>query len=107
MTKHAYVVTIVRRGYNKLPSIFNFLGYKIYFWTNENNEPIHVHISKGSPNGNATKIWITSTGDVIVSHNKSRIPKNDLNRVLAYIRINAPYIVAFWIEYFGGITYIC
>ena len=25
----------------------NVIGYKIYFWSNENNEPIHIHISKG------------------------------------------------------------
>ncbi|MEG1947917.1 MAG: DUF4160 domain-containing protein, partial [Lachnospiraceae bacterium] len=22
-------------------------GYKIFFWSNENNEPIHIHIAKG------------------------------------------------------------
>ena len=90
-----------------MPNVLIVLGYKVYFWINENNEPIHVHISKGKPNGNATKVWITSTGDVIVSHNKSRIPKNDLNKVLAYIRINASYITSFWLGYFGNITYIC
>lgn len=90
-----------------MPNVLIVLGYKVYFWTNKNNEPIHVHISKGKPNGNATKVWITSTGDVIVSHNKSRIPKNDLNKVLAYIRINVQYIVSFWLNYFGSITYIC
>ncbi|MDD7740505.1 MAG: DUF4160 domain-containing protein [Fusicatenibacter sp.] len=29
-------------------------GYTVYFWSNENGEPIHVHVSKGkpTPNGN-------------------------------------------------------
>lgn len=34
-----------------MPNIFSTLGYHIYFWSNENNEPIHVHVSKGRPNG--------------------------------------------------------
>ncbi|MBQ8813590.1 MAG: DUF4160 domain-containing protein [Lachnospiraceae bacterium] len=32
-----------------MPSLFTVSGYKVYFWSNENNEPIHVHISKGKP----------------------------------------------------------
>lgn len=45
-----------------MPSIFESYGYKIYFWSNENDEPIHVHISKGSLVANSTKIWLTRTG---------------------------------------------
>ena len=45
----------------KLPNIFELYGYKVYFWSNENNEPVHVHISKGSPQGNATKVWLTKS----------------------------------------------
>ena len=33
----------------ELPNIFTVSGYRVYFWANENNEPIHVHISKGAP----------------------------------------------------------
>lgn len=47
-----------------MPQIFRFGEYWIYFWTNENQplEPIHIHVAKGAPTANATKIWITSTG---------------------------------------------
>lgn len=24
-------------------------GYTVYFWSNENDEPIHVHVAKGKP----------------------------------------------------------
>lgn len=30
-------------------------GYIVYFWSNEEGEPIHVHVSKGRPTPNATK----------------------------------------------------
>lgn len=47
-----------------MPQIFKIGSYWVYFWTNENKplEPIHVHVSEGSPVPNATKIWITSSG---------------------------------------------
>lgn len=27
----------------KVPNLFRYLGYTIFFWANENFEPIHVH----------------------------------------------------------------
>ena len=47
-----------------MPQIFRIGEYWIYFWTNENQplEPVHIHVAKGAPTANATKIWITSTG---------------------------------------------
>lgn len=57
-----------------MPSLFVVFGYKVYFWMNKNNKPVHVHICKGKPTSNATKMWITSAGGVITI-NSSRIPK--------------------------------
>ena len=47
-----------------MPKLFTVSGYTVYFWSNENGEPIHVHVSKGKPTPNATKIWLTKSGDV-------------------------------------------
>ena len=51
-------------------ALVDFLGYAIYFWLNENEplEPVHVHIAKGRPTANATKVWITRSGVRLVSH---------------------------------------
>ncbi|MBO6308929.1 MAG: DUF4160 domain-containing protein [Oribacterium sp.] len=49
-----------------MPSLFNIGSYKVYFWANENNEPIHVHISKGQPSPGSTKIWLTKNGGCIL-----------------------------------------
>ena len=48
-----------------MPNLFTILGYKVYFWSNENDEPIHVHISKGIPSKNAAKIWLTRNGVIL------------------------------------------
>ena len=62
-----------------MPSLFMVSGYKVYFWSNENNEPIHVHVSKGKPTSNGTKIWLTRTGGCILASNGSGISKRELN----------------------------
>lgn len=77
-------------------------GYKIYFWSNENDEPIHVHISKGNPTSNSTKIWLTKSGGTIVANNKSNIPINDLKKILRVINDNYFLILAKWKSYFEG-----
>lgn len=75
-------------------------GYKIYFWSNENGEPIHVHVSKGTPSKNSTKIWITKSGNCILENNKSRIPKNELNLLMKIIAKHYFIIISKWVEYY-------
>lgn len=84
-----------------MPNLFECLGYKIYFWSNENFEPIHVHISKGVPNSNSTKVWLTKSGGCIVANNDSKIPTKDLNNLLESIAVNYFLIVSEWKNFFG------
>ena len=48
-----------KAGEFTLPNLFSVSGYKVYFWSNENDEPIHVHVSKGKPSPKATKIFLS------------------------------------------------
>ena len=52
-----------------MPQIFKIGAYLVYFWANEGIplEPIHVHVSTGTPSANSTKIWITKAGRCIKS----------------------------------------
>lgn len=76
------------------------MGYKFYFWSNENNESVHVHISKGKQTENSTKFWI-KRNSVDLVHNNSNIPINDLKKIQKYIWANRDTIIARWYEYFG------
>ncbi len=76
-------------------------GYTIYFWSNENNEPIHVHISKGKPVANSTKIWFTKAGGCILANNNGHIPEKDINKLLEIISIYYFKIVSKWKERYG------
>lgn len=84
----------------KLPSLFQIGGYKVFFWSNENNEPIHVHIGKGKPASNATKIWITSSGGCIVANNNGKIPPNELSELLEVISAQFFMICDAWKKHF-------
>ncbi len=87
-----------------MPNVLKVGSYYIYFWTEETNEPIPVHISKGKPATDATKIWLTKSGGAIVSHNKSRIPQHELNKLLEIIEAQHFFICRKWQEMFGPET---
>ena len=72
----------------------------VFFWSNENGEPIHVHIAKGKPSPNATKIWLTCTGQCVVANNDSRIPQSDLKELLDVISAQFFMICRKWKEHF-------
>ena len=76
----------------------NYYGYKIYFWSNENNEPIHIHVSKGKPTASATKIWLTKAGGCVLANNNSKIQNKELNQIIETIETQYFFIVSQWIE---------
>lgn len=77
-----------------MPQIFRMGEYWIYFWTNENKpvEPIHVHIAKGKPSENATKVWITSAGKCLLCNNNSRIPSHTLRNIMRMVEALLIYL---------------
>lgn len=68
-----------------MPNLFTVSGYKIYFWSNENAEAIHVHVSKGHPTPNSTKIWLTKSGGCVPANSRSQIPQKELNELMEFI----------------------
>lgn len=81
-----------------MPQISKLFGYLIFFCSNENNESIHVHVCKGTPHEDATKIWIGD--EPRLEHNKSRIPDKDLNRILKWLAANKNFVERKWTEHF-------
>ena len=92
-----------------MPQIFRIGPYIVYFWSNENNplEPIHVHISEGRASANATKLWISSTGKIVVCNNNSNIPERILRNLVRIIEANSAEIIDAWLEHFGEIRFYC
>ncbi len=92
-----------------MPQVFKIGSYWVYFWANENDplEPIHVHISQGSPTAGATKIWITQAGKCYLCHNHSHIPDHTLRNIMRVIEARSSDVIQKWIDYFGRVDYFC
>ena len=92
-----------------MPSLLLVHGYRVFFWSNELNEPVHVHVAKGDPTPDATMLWLTKAGGCVVAHNKGRIPQNDLNELLDIISANHKLICDEWERFFGvhALSFLC
>lgn len=92
-----------------MPQLLRIGSYVVYFWSNEGRplEPVHVHVAEGKVSANATKLWITSAGKVVICNNESHIPERLLRRIARLIEANSEEIVAAWVEHFGELSYYC
>lgn len=100
--------SILWRAVLLVPTILKIGRYVVYFWSNENNprEFIHVLVSVRRAGSNATKLWIASSGEVLVDNNNSKIPEKDLNGIIDVIKNNIPDIEDAWFKRFGEIRHI-
>ena len=92
-----------------MPQVFKIGSYVIYFWANESMplEAVHVHVSEGTPQENATKIWITKAGKCLLCNNNSQIPFKALRNIMSIIEARNDEIIKKWQGFFGEIKYYC
>lgn len=92
-----------------MPQLLRIGPYILYFWSNESEplEPVHVHIAEGKATGNATKIWITSSGKALLCNNNSRIPDRILSKMLRVVEANSEEFTQAWKNHFGEINFYC
>ena len=82
-----------------MPVYLRTSGYKIYFWSNENGEPIHFHATKGDPDKNDSKFWVLSNGSFKLAHNKGKISEKDLSRIFSAMQNYYADFINFWKTY--------
>ncbi len=92
-----------------MPQVFKIGPYLVYFWANESDplEPVHVHISTGTPSASATKVWITKAGKCLLCNNNSKIPAHVLRNIMSIIEARSAEVVAKWERFFGNSTFYC
>ena len=92
-----------------MPQVFRIGSYWVFFWLNEGLplEPIHVHVSQGRPEKDATKIWITKAGKCLVCNNNSKIPGHVLRNICRIIECRSAEVIEKWEERFGEVQYYC
>lgn len=77
-----------------MPVVFLEKGYKFKFYSNENDEPVHVHVSKG--NG-AAKYWLEPEINEAYSYGFTIRERRDIREI---IQLNSDLLKKKWHEYF-------
>ena len=91
-----------------MPEIWKEWGYSIFFWSNENGEPIHFHVSKGKKSENSPKFWLYSNGDIVPDKDYTkRLKANDLKRITGLAK-NYQFkntLINEWVNRFGYVSF--
>lgn len=92
-----------------MPQVFKAGSYWVYFWSDEGRplEPVHVHISEGSPKKDATKVWITKMHKCLLANNNSQIEPVILRKLMRIVEARVEDVVLKWEEFFGVLQYYC
>ncbi len=79
-----------------MPTILVLLGWRLFFYANEGNEPIHVHCRKG---GMECKFWINVDSFDIEEAYSYEVSPKDKKEVRRIIFEHFDYIVSQWQEF--------
>jgi hypothetical protein len=75
-----------------MPTLLRLEGFRFFFFTNEGQEPPHVHVRKGD---GLAKLWLTR---LVYAYG---LTPAELRRVRELTRDHAPTFVERWHEVFG------
>ena len=79
-----------------MPTILGILGWRIFFYSNEGHEPIHVHARKGDVE---CKFWKQDEGYDIMEAYASDLGPKDRRQIRRIIFDHFDYIVEQWDEF--------
>jgi hypothetical protein len=79
---------------NEMPEVFRKLGFVFFFYSNEGNEPMHIHVRKA---GGFAKYWI----EPIELEFSQGMKVNDLKTAEKLIEENVEFIKLKWYEVHG------
>jgi hypothetical protein len=77
-----------------MPTVLRHGPYRFYFYSNEPNEPAHVHVDRDSC---SAKFWLNPVG---LARNLGFRPA-DLRQIDAIVRENQALLLEAWNGYFG------
>lgn len=78
-----------------MPTVLLINGFRFFFYSNENNEPCHIHISKGSADG---KVWLKPKISAAYLYGFSNAEEKVIMEI---IQNNYELLINKWNEYFS------
>jgi len=80
-----------------LPEVFRKNGWRFFFYSNEGNEPIHIHCKNSEK---ICKYFIDKENKKIFLAFEKNLNKSDFNEVEKLINENIDLIIKKWNEFF-------
>ncbi len=78
-----------------MPTVLIINGFRFFFYSNEINEPAHIHVTKGNANG---KIWLEPFMNIAYTHGFTNAEQKN---ILDIVTSNYELLKTRWYEYFG------
>lgn len=82
-----------------MPTVLSINGWRLFFYSNEGNEPIHIHGQKGDKE---CKYWLDIDDYAIREAYTYNMNNKDIREVKKIILQNFDDIVQVWNTHFGG-----
>jgi hypothetical protein len=77
-----------------MPTILRQSGFRFFFYSNENDEPPHIHIEKGDA---SAKVWL----DPIEFENAYDFSSREIKQIQEIVTINQFILIKAWNDYFN------
>jgi hypothetical protein len=78
-----------------MPTILNTEGFRFYFFSDEGNEPCHVHVKKGGARG---KVWLLPELEENYYYGFTEQEKRKIRKI---VKDNYEFLIDQWNEYFN------
>ena len=78
-----------------MPTILRIGPYRFFFYSNENNEPVHIHVQRERA---LAKFWLNP----VVLASSVGFPAPELTKLLKRVHENAAIFVEAWNEFFSS-----
>lgn len=78
-----------------MPTVLRVDGYRFFFFSNEGNEPPHIHVQKGD---GAAKIWLKQPVELVES---KRLTAAELRRIRQLTERHSNDFIQAWRRYFA------
>ena len=78
-----------------MPTVLRWGPYRAFFYSNEGDEPAHVHVRAGDKEA---KFWLH---DLAVAVNAG-FPAHEIGDIIRYLKQNRDQLVSGWNEHFGN-----
>ena len=78
-----------------MPTVLLINGFRFFFYSNENDEPMHIHVKKGNADG---KIWLEPQIEIAFLHEFTNAEQKDIIKIVID---NYEILKTRWNEYFN------